>query len=265
MPERNASTLTTALLCGGAVGILGGLIGLGGAEFRLPLLIGLFGFAALEAVILNKAMSLMVVAAALVFRSHAIAWSEVAAHGSVILNLLGGSLVGAWVGAHWATLLRTATLYRVIAIMLAVIAAILLLGHGFHGDGAPLATGTTQLVLGLAAGFGIGVVASVMGVAGGELLIPTLILLFGVEVKLAGSLSLAVSLPTMLMGFIRYTQDRSFQVLAGNRTFVVVMAAGSILGALIGGRLVGIVPSGILLPLLAAILVLSAVKLWRHR
>jgi hypothetical protein len=32
----------------------GGLIGLGGAEFRLPLLIGVFGFAALAAVILKR-------------------------------------------------------------------------------------------------------------------------------------------------------------------------------------------------------------------
>ena len=47
---------------GAAIGALGGLIGLGGAEFRLPLLIGLFGFAALQAVILNKAISLIVVA-----------------------------------------------------------------------------------------------------------------------------------------------------------------------------------------------------------
>jgi hypothetical protein len=41
---------------GAVIGLLGGLIGLGGAEFRLPLLIGVFGFAALQAVILNKAM-----------------------------------------------------------------------------------------------------------------------------------------------------------------------------------------------------------------
>ena len=33
-----------------AIGALGGLIGLGGAEFRLPLLIGAFRFGALEAV-----------------------------------------------------------------------------------------------------------------------------------------------------------------------------------------------------------------------
>jgi len=45
---------------GEIIGALGGLIGLGGAEFRLPLLIGYFQFAALEAVILNKAMSLVV-------------------------------------------------------------------------------------------------------------------------------------------------------------------------------------------------------------
>jgi len=42
---------------GAGVGTLGGLIGLGGAEFRLPFLIGLFRFAALEAVIMNKATS----------------------------------------------------------------------------------------------------------------------------------------------------------------------------------------------------------------
>src|SRR3712207_3888308 len=39
-----------AFLTGAAVGVLGGLGGLGGAEFRLPLLIGLFGFIALQAV-----------------------------------------------------------------------------------------------------------------------------------------------------------------------------------------------------------------------
>ncbi|MGY1503522.1 hypothetical protein ACW4TU_44330 [Streptomyces sp. QTS52] len=31
---------------GAVIGVLGGMIGLGGAEFRLPLLISLFGFAA---------------------------------------------------------------------------------------------------------------------------------------------------------------------------------------------------------------------------
>ena len=72
-------------------------------------------------------------------------------------------------------------------------------------------TGRAQMLAGVVAGFVIGVVASLLGVAGGELLIPALVLLFGADIKLAGSLSLAVSLPTMLVGFARYSRDRALR------------------------------------------------------
>lgn len=256
--------LALAVATGAAVGTLGGLIGLGGAEFRLPLLIGLFGFAALHAVILNKAMSLVVVAAALVFRTKTVPLDLLLGHMPVILNLLAGSLLGAWLGAGWATRMRHGTLYKVIAALLLLIAVALVAEHWLPGRGEPLLVGPAQWVAGMLAGFGIGVVASLMGVAGGELLIPTLVLLFGAELKLAGSLSLAVSLPTMVVGFMRYSQDRSFEVLGRNRPFVLAMATGSLVGAGIGGALLGSVPSAVLLPLLSAVLVISAVKVWRH-
>lgn len=249
---------------GTVIGALGGLIGLGGAEFRLPLLIGAFRFQALEAVILNKAMSLVVVASALPFRAATVPFAAVEASWPIILNLLAGSLIGAWLGAGWATRLRSATLYKVIAALLVLIAVVLLFGHGATA-GHPLLTGAAQMAVGVVAGFAIGIVASLLGVAGGELLIPTLVLLFGADVKLAGSLSLAVSLPTMIVGFTRYSRDQSFAVLGRNRAFVLVMAAGSILGSFIGGRLLGIVPTEVLLPLLSAILLISAYKVWTHR
>ncbi len=250
---------------GAIIGTLGGLIGLGGAEFRLPLLIGVFQFAALEAVILNKATSLVVVASALPFRAAAVPLGDVAGHWPVILNLLAGSLLGAWLGAGCATRLKSATLYRVIAVLLVGIAAVLLIGHDPRAVGQPLVSGGLQPVAGIVAGFAIGIAASLLGIAGGELLIPTLVLLFGADIKLAGSLSLAVSLPTMIVGFTRYSQDSSFAVLGKNRPFVLVMAAGSIVGTFIGGRLLGLVPSAILLPLLAGILIISAVNVWRHK
>jgi uncharacterized protein len=75
-------------------------------------------------------------------------------------------------------------------------------------------TGAAQMAAGVFAGFVIGIVAALPGVAGGELLIPTFVLLFGADIKLAGSLALAVSLPTMLVGFARYSRDRSFVVLS---------------------------------------------------
>jgi uncharacterized protein len=103
-----------------------------------------------------------------------------------------------------------------------------------------------------------------MGVAGGELLIPTIVLLYGLDIKLAGSLSLAISLPTMLVAFARYSRDEAFTVLRGNGWFLTAMTTGSIVGATLGALLLGVIPNLLLLPGLALLLLASAIKLWRH-
>jgi uncharacterized membrane protein YfcA len=90
------------------------------------------------------------------------------------------------------------------------------------------------------------------------------VLLYGIDIKLAGSLPLAVSLPIMLVAFARCSQDASFAVLRANTRFLAVMAAGSVTGTILGGLLLGAVPATILIPLLIALLLASAVKVWRH-
>ncbi|MFF4104497.1 sulfite exporter TauE/SafE family protein [Streptomyces sp. NPDC001903] len=262
-PLRPTHAVPVVFGAGAAIGVLGGMIGLGGAEFRLPLLIGLFGFAALSAVILNKAMSLVVVLVALPARLAAVPAAEVAARWPVAVNLLAGSLLGAWAGASWAVRMRSTTLYKVLAALMVLMAGALVLTHTTALD--PLALPpSARIPAGVAAGFGIGVVAAIMGVAGGELLIPTIVLLFGEDIKTAGSLSLLVSLPTMLVAFARYSRDGSFAVVGAHLRFAAVMAAGSIAGAVLGGLLLGVFPDLVLIPLLAAILLVSAVKLARH-
>jgi uncharacterized membrane protein YfcA len=260
VPPRS---LKLAFVTGACVGVLGGLIGLGGAEFRLPLLIGVFGFIALQAVILNKAMSLIVVATALPARLLNVPLDDLVAELDVIANLLAGSLLGAWLGATWATRTASATLYRVIAALLMLIAVALAANHVGTIPTPDLPTGV-QVTAGLVAGLGIGIIAALMGVAGGELLIPTIVLLYAVDLKLAGSLSLAVSLPTMLVAFARYSRDGSFVVLRDHRRFVLTMVAGSIAGTIVGGLMLGVVPTGVLVPLLVALLLASSVKVWRH-
>lgn len=263
MTTAAARSPLSVVAAGAAVGILGGMIGLGGAEFRLPLLIGVFGFAALHAVILNKAMSLVVVVSALPTRLVSIPYDDLRPHWGVAVNLLLGSLVGAWIGASVATRLRTITLYRVVAVLLVVMAAALVGAH-LGTVGTLGIDGPAQVVAGIVAGLGIGIVAAVMGVAGGELLIPTIILLYGVDIKIAGSLSLMVSLPTMVVAFARYSRDGSFVVLRDHRRFVVLMAIGSFAGTLVGGLLVGAVPERVLVPALGLLLVASAIKVRRH-
>ncbi len=179
------------------------------------------------------------------------------------MNLPAGSLLGAWAGASWAVRMRTATLYKVLAALMVLMAAALVVTHTttFGALGLPPWARTPA---GVAAGFGIGVVAAVMGVAGGELLIPTIVLLFGEDIKTAGSLSLLVSLPTMPVAFARYSRDGSFAVLGENLRFTAVMAAGSVAGAVLGGLLLGVFPDLLLIPLLAVVLLVSAAKLARH-
>lgn len=257
--------LLGALVSGALIGIIGGLVGLGGAEFRLPLLLAVFGFIALEAVILNKTISLVVVASALLFRGAAVPFADVLAHWPILLNLLAGSLGGAWLGADLATRLSTEALYRVIAVLLIVIALVLAFVHDPTAPSTPLAQGSVLVVLGLIAGLIIGVIASLLGVAGGEFLIPTLVLLFGVEIKLAGSLSLAISFPTMLVGLARYSREQSFVVVRTHAIFGLAMAIGSIVGTFVGARLLVLAPTAMLAPLLALILVISAIEIWRHK
>jgi len=252
---RAVRSMPLTFAAGAAVGVLGGMIGLGGAEFRLPLLIGVFGFAALAAVILNKAMSLVVVLGALPARLGAVPLAELGAHWTVAVNLLAGSLLGAWAGASWALRMRTATLYKVLAALMVLMTAALVLTHTTT-VGTLTLPASVQATAGVVAGFGIGVVAAIMGVPGGELLIPTIVLLYGVDIKTAGSLSL----PTMLVAFARYSRDGSFAVLGAELRFVAVMVAGSVTGAVLGGLLLGVIPDLVLIP----VLLISAIKLARH-
>lgn len=135
--------------------MLGGLVGLGGAEFRLPLLLSVFGFAALSAVILNKAMSLVVVVVAIPARLGAVPFHDVVSHSESVLNLLAGSLLGAWFGASWATRIASATLYRVLAGLLVLIALVFAAERAGSVPSLGL-SGALLLVTGVAAGFGIG-------------------------------------------------------------------------------------------------------------
>jgi uncharacterized membrane protein YfcA len=209
-----------------------------------------------------------VVLTALPARLVAVPYAALAPHWLVAANLLAGSLAGslagAWAGASWATRMRTTTLHKVLAALLVLMAAALIYTHlaasvstlGLHG--APL------VIVGLVAGFGIGVVAAVMGVAGGKLRIPTIVLLYGIDIKHAGSLSLTVSLPTMLVAFARYSRNQGFTVLQGNGWFVMAMTAESFPGTVLGALHLGVIPNLLLIPALALLLLLSAVKLWRH-
>jgi uncharacterized membrane protein YfcA len=116
----------------------------------------------------------------------------------------------------------------------------------------------------LAVGFGagIGLVSSLLGVAGGELIIPTLILVFGVDIKLAGTASLLISILTISVGVVQYYRSGYYGNQSDLRHLVLPMSIGSILGAIAGGMLIGAFSSEALKLILGVILLISAVKIF---
>lgn len=113
------------------------------------------------------------------------------------------------------------------------------------------------------AGIGIGAVSTRLGVAGGELIIPTLVLAFGVPIKAAGTMSLLISIPTMLVGLARHRARGAFQQVGDVRRVVLPMAAGTVVGSAVGGLLVAYVPAGAVKLVLGVLLVASALRVFK--
>ena len=112
-------------------------------------------------------------------------------------------------------------------------------------------------------GLAVGLISSLLGVAGGELIIPTLVFAFGAGIKTAGTASLLISLPTVAVGVLRHRRLGSYADRADLTRTVAPMGIGSVLGAVVGGFLVGVVPAATLKLVLGIILIVSAVRIFR--
>ncbi len=264
-PEVRRSPVA-ALLYGAPIGLLGGLIGLGGAEFRLPVLAGVFGYAAHRAVALNLAISLVTVVSALLIRGGTLSFAPLLGLLPVIAAMIAGAVSAAYVGTALVHRVSERLLERVILVFLVVIGAALIVEAFLPQDVPGLLPDPLLLRIVAAAVFGlaVGLVSSLLGVAGGELIIPTLVFAFGVGIKAAGTASLLISLPTVAVGVLRHRRLGSFADRADLTRTVAPMGAGSVIGAVAGGFLVGVVAASVLKFVLGVILVVSAVRIF-HR
>jgi uncharacterized membrane protein YfcA len=98
---------------------------------------------------------------------------------------------------------------------------------------------------------------------GDELIIPTLVFAFGVGIKAAGKASLLISLPTVAVGVLRHRGLGAYAERADLTRTVAPMGIGSVIGAVVGGFLVGLVPSAVLKLALGVILKASAIRIFR--
>jgi uncharacterized membrane protein YfcA len=180
-----------------------------------------------------------------------------------VLMMVGG-MIGAAVGSRWLGRVSDARLHAAVRVLLIGIGALLIVESLGSWVSPSLPLGSTALAsIAMCAGIGIGAVSTLLGVAGGELIIPTLVLAFGVPIKAAGTMSLLISIPTMLVGLARHRARGVFQDVRDVGRIVLPMAAGTVFGSTVGGLLVAYVPAGAVKVVLGCVLVGSALRVFK--
>jgi uncharacterized protein len=244
------------------IGGLAGLIGLGGGEFRLPVLMQVIGFPARAAVPLNLVISLATLSFALVTRNHAVPATSVLTHSPEVVGLAIGGVISATYGTRLVARISDRRLTVSISVLLAALGLLLLVEAVFPFGQAVIASESALMrgLAGAAIGLGVGMVSSMLGVAGGELLIPALVFLFGADIKTAGTASLMISVAIVATGVWRYHRAGALPLKGGPQRIVASMSVGSLIGAALGGLAVAVAPTMLLKVLLGAILIAAAIK-----
>ena len=110
------------------------------------------------------------------------------------------------------------------------------------------------VLLGLAAGS----VSASLGVGGGVVMVPVLVIIFSFDQHLAQGTSLAVIAPTAFVGAVVHA--RSGRVVWG---YAVPLGVAAVVGGLIGGRIALAIDDVLLRRLFAVLLVVTAVRMMR--
>ena len=239
------------------IGFLSGLIGIGGGEYRAPVLIYALKLSAKFAIAANLLIGLFTVTVSFIRRQGWLLPKQVLL---ISLVMMITSIIGSYLAAHSTKKLKDSFLKRSLGILLIVASIKVLLDSHSFVENFKVSVGS--LILAAVVGFLIGGLSGFLGVAGGEFRIPALLLLFGMGIKTAGTANLLISIPTVLSGFIKHKKlnhvdKRSFRI-------SMLMGVFSVIGAIIGASLFLVIPERILLIILSVMMMGIGIKMtWR--
>ena len=221
MSDRRTEAPSTAriALVGVAAGFLSGLFGVGGGILVVPGLVLLLG---MDQRLAHGTSLAAIVPIAL---SGVVGYAtEDAVDWTVAVCLVVGSSLGAVVGTHLLHRLSVKTLKLAFALLLAATAVRMLVGDA---DSAGRGEIDVAMVVGLGLlGFAAGTLAGLFGVGGGIAMVPGMVLGFDLPAAVAKGTSLAVIIPTAIVGTRRNLANDN----AALRPAVIVGLAGVVSG-----------------------------------
>ncbi|MBW3577443.1 MAG: GNAT family N-acetyltransferase [Actinobacteria bacterium] len=251
----NRETLL-ALAGGFGAGFLAGLFGIGGGVLLVPVLVLLLHrpqhvahATSLLAIVIPAAVG----ATRFAFDG-AVAWLGAA---TVAVGAVAGVQGGAWLMPR----VRERRLRWLFAGLLAVMAVRLLVFGSSEpaGGGAVVDVAWSSLAAHLVLGLVTGVVSALLGIGGGAIIVPALVILFGYGQHLAEGTSLAIILPTAALGAVTHARRGYTDWRAG-----LQLGIGGMIGALLGAELALALPAPVLSRAFAVLLAVVTVLLVRE-
>ncbi|HYR06566.1 MAG TPA: sulfite exporter TauE/SafE family protein [Longimicrobium sp.] len=231
---------------GALVGLALGLLGGGGSILTVPIFVYVLGFGAKESI----AMSLAVVGAVSLFGA-AGHWRAGNVNLRVALVFGAVAMAGTYGGARLAVFFSGAAQLILFAVVMLLAAWFMFRPRQVEAEGAaPAELRDMPLALIAAEGLAVGVLTGLVGVGGGFLIVPALVLLGKVPMKQAVGTSLLVIAMKSAAGFLGYLGQ--VQVDWG---FMAVFTAVAVGGILLGTYLVRFVPQAALQRAFAVFLV----------
>ena len=250
------ASLLIEVLGGALVGFSLGLIGAGGAIVAIPIFTLVLG----NPMKVAKVEALAVTGIIALFSGVRAALARTVDMPRFLALALPG-FVGAWAGGPIGKMLSPFTQALLFSALALVAAWRMVSTQKDASVDAPPALDRRALALAAAAGLAIGVVTSVIGVGGGFLLVPALVLITRLPMKRAVGTSLLVIAENSLVGVasnLTFDQELIGQV---DRSAVAIVAGCGIVGSLAGARLAARLPAVVLRRVFAAVLVLVAIAM----
>jgi uncharacterized membrane protein YfcA len=222
--SQNRVSFATAMVIGIMAGLLGGMFGVGGGLIIVPALAGIAKMDRRRASGTSLAATLPIAAAALVtyVADGNVDWA-------VALCLASGAIVGAIVGTHLLSVIPKNVL--IIIFVITVLATAARLGIGTETTGRDDLTITMVVAL-ILVGLFTGTLAGLLGIGGGVIMVPAMVVLFGMVPIVAKGTSVAVIVPTSIMGTIRNRKNMNVDL----RVALVVGGFGAV--SAVGGSLI---------------------------
>lgn len=226
-PVANPIAFVSGILIGAAAGLLG----VGGGEFRIPVLLYLMRDRPRSAAAVNLFVGAFTVIISLARRWNDMRWTADTITFAAVIAV--ASLAGAVFGARRALEFPTNAIRVAMEIYLLVVGLWMVFEGFTHTETVLMRpAGAWLLVTATLIAVTVAVASAAVGVAGGELRIPALLYLCAIPLREAGTLSLVASLPTVVGGSATYRA--AGELPRDALRIAILMAAGSVIGVIFG-------------------------------